>query len=200
MYMISNKKELVKTVEIVNNYLQQIQDYLGEDNSNIGKIKLPKGYIRNIKYHKNRLTFITNEIVRNNLANAFVQTDVYLWLINRISLYGIAREMTIKFAITLVGSIAETLAVTGTENLIGKKHSFYERCNRMVKLEIISEILRDRLHRLWEMRSGIHIYDISFIEYKKYKLSDYNRAVVTCKKLRRALELFHEKSKSISKS
>lgn len=195
--MISNDKELVKAVGIVNDRIQQIQDYLGEDNPDIGKIRLPKGYIRTVKHFRDRLIYISDENVRNNLAYALVQSDVYLWLINRTSLYGVAKEMTIKYAITLVGSISETLAVTGTEGLIGKNHSFCERCNRMVNLKIISERLRDQLHWLWEIRSGIHIYDISYREYKKYKLSDYNRAVAANRGLRRALELFHSKPKGL---
>ncbi len=195
--MISNDKELVKAVDIVNNRLQQIQDYLGEDNPDIGRIKLPKGYIRTVKHFRDRLIFISDENVRDNLAYALVQSDVYLWLINRTSLYGVAREMTIKSAITSAGSISETLTVTGTEGLIGKKHSFCERCNRMVDLKIISGRLRDQLHWLWEIRSGTHIYEIGYREYKKYKLSDYNRAVAASRGLIRALELFHAKPKGL---
>lgn len=36
-----------------------------------------------------------------------------------MDLYGVAREMTIKFAIALIGSISETVAVVGTEGIIG---------------------------------------------------------------------------------
>ena len=127
------------------------------------------------------------------MAYALIQSDVYLWLINRTALYGVAREMTIKFAIALIGSITETVAITGTEKIIGRKHSFCERCNRMVDLKIISSELRNNLHWLWEIRSGIHIYEIDYREYKKYRLREYNRAVSASKKLLKALEIFHAK-------
>ena len=65
--MISNDKELLKAVGTVNDCLQQIQDYLGEDNPDIGRIKLPKGYIRTVKHFRNRLIFISDKNVRKKL-------------------------------------------------------------------------------------------------------------------------------------
>ncbi len=191
--MISTDKELKQAVTLVDDRLQQIQDYLGEENPDIGRIKFPKGYIRPVRHFKDRLFFVSDENVKNNLAYALVQSDVYLWLINRIDLYGVAREMTLKFGIALVGTISETLAVAGTEGRIGKKHSFCKRCDRMVDLKIISNNLRDNLHWLWEVRSSIHIYDINYTEYKKYHLKDYNRAVKAGRRLIEALESFHAK-------
>lgn len=191
--MISNDKELARAVDIVSKHLQQIQNYLGDDISGKGRLRLPKGYIRSVEHFRTQLFFISNDNIKNNLAYALVQSDVNLWLINRTNLYGVAREMTIKFAITLVGSISETLAITGTEGLIGKKHSFCERCNRMVEHGIISSRLRDQLHWLWKMRSAIHIYEIEYREYNKYKISDYNRAVSASRSLRKSLGLFHTK-------
>lgn len=194
--MISNDKELAKAVDIVSNRLQQIQNYLGEDISGKGRIRLPKGYIRSVERFRTQLFFISNNNIKSNLAYALVQSDVNLWLINRTNLYGVAREMTIKLAITLVGSISETLTVSGTEGLIGKKHTFCERCNRMAKLGIISDRLKDELHWLWRMRSGIHIYEIDHREYKKYRISDYNRAVAASRGLRKSLGLFHSKGRA----
>ncbi len=191
--MISNDKELKLVVNTADTCLQQIQNYLGDRRDGIGRIKFPKGYIRTANHFRSQLSFVSNENVRNNLAYALIQSDVYLWLINRTSLYGVAREMTIKSAITLMGSISETLAVAGTVGIIGKKHSFCERCNRMVNKSIIKATLRDQLLWLWETRSGIHIYEIDHREYEKYKINDYNRAVNATRGLRKALGEYHSK-------
>ena len=85
--MISTDKELVNAVALVNDRLQQIQNYLGEDNPDIGRVKIPKGYIRPVKHFKDRLYFITDNTTKNNIAYALVQSDVYLWIINRMDLY-----------------------------------------------------------------------------------------------------------------
>jgi len=195
--MISTDKELVNAVALVNDRLQQIQNYLGEDNPDIGRVKIPKGYIRPVKHFKDRLYFITDNTTKNNLAYALVQSDVYLWIINRMDLYGVAQEMTLKFAIALIGSISETVAVMGTKGIIGKRHSFCKRCDRMVDLKIIGDRLRKNLHWLWEVRSNIHIYDISQTEYKKYHLKDFNRAVSTGKSLMDSLGLYHKNRKGL---
>jgi hypothetical protein len=195
--MISTDRELVNAVALVNDRLQQIQNYLGDNNPDIGRVKIPKGYIRPVKHFKDRLHFVSDNSIKTNLAYALVQSDVYLWVINRMDLYGVAREMTLKFAIALIGSISETLAVAGTDGIIGKRHSFCKRCDRMVELQIISDQLRKNLQWLWEIRSGIHIYDIGHTEYKKYNLKDFNRAVKAGRKFMDSLEVFHEKRNSL---
>ncbi|MCW8887776.1 MAG: hypothetical protein OQK25_01805, partial [Gammaproteobacteria bacterium] len=145
-----------------------------------------------VKHFKDRLHFVSDNTAKNNLAYALVQSDVYLWIINRMDLYGVAREMTLKFAIALIGSISETVAVTGTDGIIGKRHSFCKRCDRMVELQIISDRLRNSLHWLWDVRSSIHIYDIGYPEYKKYHLKDFNRAVKAGKDLMDSLGTYHK--------
>jgi len=189
--MISTDRELTNAVALVNDRLQQIQNYLGEQNPDSGRVKIPKGYIRPVQHFKDRLKFVSDETIKNNLAYALVQSDVYLWLINRMDLYGVAREMTLKFAIALIGSISETVAVAGTDGIIGQRHSFCKRCDRMVDLKIITDSLRKNLHWLWEVRSSIHIYDIDYTEHKKYHIKDYNRAVRTGKKLMNTLGTYH---------
>ena len=125
------------------------------------------------------------------MAYALIQSDVYRWLTNRTDIFGTAKEMVMKSGIALMGSICETMAIDGTKGIIGKNHSFCERCSRMVTKEIISEDLKDELHWLWKARSAIHIYEINHREHEKYKMNDYNRAIKATRELRNALDDYH---------
>jgi len=189
--LINDNTDLVNAVVIVDGYIQQIQDYLGQANNAAGKIRFPRGFIRTADHFRKELSFIKDNNIRDNLAYALIQSDVYRWLTNRTDLFGIAKEMVMKSGIALMGSICETMAIDGTKGIIGKKHSFYERCNRMVDMGFISEDLKDELHWLWETRAAIHIYDINHREYEKYKMADYNRAIKATRALRDALADYH---------
>ena len=189
--MIINDDELREAVEIVDEKIQDIQDYLGQESHADGKIRFPRKYIRTADHFRARLSFISDDNVKSNLAYALIQSDVFRWLTNRTDIYGTAKEMVMKSGIALMGSICETMAVDGTKGIVGKKHSFCERCNRMIPKGMISEELRDELHWLWESRAAIHIYEIDHREYEKYKMNDYNRAIRATRGLRHALDSFH---------
>lgn len=185
--MISDDNELKQAVAIVNEHLQKIQDYLGQNSNTDGKIRFPRNFIRTASYFRERLSFIKNKNIRDNLSYALIQSDIFRWLIERTDIYGTAQEMVMKAGIALMGSICETMSVDSTRGLIGMRHGFCERCNRMVSKGIISEELNNELHWLWEARTAIHIYEIDFREYEKYKTEDYSRAVRAARELRNAL-------------
>ncbi len=175
--MIKNDEELASAVEIINDKFREIQNYLGDSDHDLGKIKFPRRYVRTATYYRNRLPFINELHVRDNLAYALIQTDVYRWLTNRTDLFGVAREMIIKSGIALLGSVCETIAVVATRGIIGRKHSFCQRCTRMVVKNMISQEVCNELQWLWETRAAIHIYQVEDREYEKYSIADYNRAV-----------------------
>jgi len=189
--LITDNDELIEAVEIVDEHIQHIQDYLGQDNHAAGKIRFPRKFIRTADHFRKELAFIKDDNIRDNLAYALIQSDVYRWLTNRTDLFGTAKEMVMKSGIALMGSICETMAIDGTKGIIGKKHSFCERCNRMVDKGFISENLKDELHWLWETRAAIHIYEINHREHEKYKMTDYNRAIKATRGLRDALDDYH---------
>lgn len=189
--MIDNDDELQDAVEIVNQNIQEIQDYLDQDPHPQGKIRFPRRFIRTAGHFRYQLLFIDDYNVRDNLAYSLILTDIHRWLLIRTTIYGVAKEMIIKSGIALLGSICETLAVTGTRGIIGRRHSFCERCNRMVNKGIISERICEELVWLWEVRSAIHIYEIDHSEYAKYTLNDYNRAVIAMRELRKVLKEYH---------
>ena len=173
---------------MVNDNIQQIQNYLNQEYSAEGKIRFPRGFIRTASHFRRQLPFISDQHIKDNLAYAFIQSDVYRWLTNRTDLFGSAKEMIMKSGIALMGSICETLIVSYTRGEIGRKHGFCIRCDRMVEMEMISSRLRDELHWLWEARAAIHIYELDHREYEKYRMLDYNRAIRATKALRDEIE------------
>ena len=189
--MISDDDELRDAVSIVDDNIQQIQNYLGQGVHADGKIRFPRRFIRTADHFRAQLAFISNDNTRDNIAYALIQSDVYRWLTNRTDIYGTAKEMVIKSGIVLMGSISEAMAVDGTKGIIGKRHSFKERCNRMEADGIISSALKDELKWLWDARKGIHIYEITDREYDKYEMRHYNRAIKATRELRDALETYH---------
>lgn len=192
MVLISNDDELVDADAIVDEHIQQIQDYLGQASHASGKIRFPRKFIRTADHFRKQLSFIKDDNIRDNLAYALIQSDVYRWLTNRTDLFGTAKEMVMKSGIALMGSICETMAIDGTKGIIGRKHSFCERCNRMVGKRMITENLKDELHWLWEIRAAIHIYEINHREHEKYKMKDYNRAIKATRELQDSLDDYHK--------
>jgi hypothetical protein len=188
---ISNDDELTAAVAEVSEKLQAIQDYLGQDSCAHGKIRFPRGFMRTASHFRHKLFFIADRNTRDNLAYALILSDVYRWLTNRTDLYGTAREMIIKAGIVLTGSIAETIMVEYTRGSIGRRHGFYARADRMAETGMISGHLAEELKWLWEVRGGIHIYEISEREYQRYTMPQYNRAICALRSLREELELHH---------
>lgn len=189
--MIENDDQLRDALALVNEHIQAIQDYLGQRTHADGKIRFPRGFLRTAGHFRSRLVFISDSNLKKNLSYALILSDVLRWLTNRTDLAGTAKEMVIKNAIILMGSICESIAIDGTKGIIGKKHSFCERTNRMVAKGIITSDLRNELHWLWAKRTGIHIYELDHQEYDTYGLTDYNKAVSATKSLRDALVDFH---------
>lgn len=188
---IKDDDELAEVVAEVSEKLQSIQDYLGQDSCPEGKIRFPRGFIRTADHFRRKLFFIADKNARDNLAYALILSDVYRWLTNRTDLFGTAREMIIKAGIVLAGSIAETIMFEYSRGLIGRRHSFCARADRMASSGVISGHLAEELKWLWETRGGIHIYEITEREYERYTMTDYNRAIRALRALREELELHH---------
>ena len=186
--MIRNDDELREAVAVIDEKMADIQRYLGDRSHGDGKIQFPRGYIRTADHFRRQLSFIPDRHVKDNLAYALIQSDVYRWLTNRTDLYGSAREMIIKAGIALLGAICETMAVVSTRGAIGRRHSFCNRCDRMVAAGMIDQDVCDELHWLWEARAAIHIYELEEREYERYRMEDYNRAVRATRALRDALQ------------
>jgi hypothetical protein len=133
--MIADDNELKQAVAIVDEHIQQIQDYLGQDPHADGKIRFPRNFIRTASHFRERLSFIKDTNIRDNLAYALIQSDVYRWLTNRTDIFGTAKEMIIKSGIALMGSICETMAIDSTKSIIGKR-----RGTPFIYLHLLSQL------------------------------------------------------------
>lgn len=188
--MITNGTELHRAVAQVGLGIQDINDYLNAHPNESGRIRFPRGVLRTAAFIRSHLRFLEDQTLKINVSYAMMLYDVLKWLLTRTDLAGTARDMVIKNAIVLLGSIAESLAVGGTAGVIGKKHKFKARTERMVQHEIISEELKVELDWLWDTRGGIHIYEMEGSEYDRYTIDDYERARRTAQKLRDALDVY----------
>ena len=175
---ISNEKELMDAVSLASSNLQMIQDYLVENPKLISKsqIRFPRGFIRPATLLRDRLPFIEDTNLKSNLSYNMMLTDINHWIITRTDLSGTALEMVIKWQIAIMTAISEAIIKDVTKEKIGKSNKFYERCTKMVKLNIISESLKVELQWLWDIRRNIHIGEIDGSEYQKYGTKDYMRA------------------------
>lgn len=195
--MITNDTELEAKINNLNVLIQEVQNYIGPDDpekyeERKYKIRFPRSYIRSAITFRSKLGFIKDAVIKNNIAYTLIQTDLFCWLLNRTDLIGTLREMIIKSCIIKMSSIAETCAMHATDKKIGKDVSFEKRCKRMTKAGIIDEELKDNLIWLWRTRKAIHIYLLDYTEYKKYKDSDYDKAVITTRTLVQKLNEFYE--------
>lgn len=180
---ISNDEELSKAVEYVNRQLQDIQNYLGRKSVATPKIRFPRGYLRNASDFRSRLSFIKDENLKKNISYTLILIDVLNWLINRTDIYGSAKEMVIKNTLVLLASISESFCVVATKGMVGKKKSFKIRTNIMLENNIIDVSLKEELQWLWNIRDGIHFYELDHMEHGKYKMNDYNKAILAVRNL-----------------
>jgi hypothetical protein len=190
--MINDQAELVAAVDEVGILIQEISDYLNDHPEVAGAVRFPRGYIRTAARFRRGLTFIHNDTVLRNLSYAFMLHDVFRWILTRTDLSGTARDMVVKNTIVLIGSIVETLARAATAGIIGAKHNFKERTERMVGRGIITQPLKTELDWLWDTRSGIHIYLMQDSEYDRYRIADYERAKDAAGQLLVALRTYHD--------
>lgn len=192
MVEITSDAELRASKALIDEHLQGIQDYLGHHDHAGGKVRFPRGYLRPVGHFYQQLRFVDDKGLRRNLCYALVLSDVLRWIINRTDLWGLPKEMVSKIGIVVMGAICESIAINGTRGLIGRRHAFCARVELMVNHKIITEDLRDELQWLWQKRCAIHIHDVSYLEYGRYNVGDYNRAVRATRDLRKALEAFRD--------
>jgi len=177
--MISNKSSLAESVGTVNILLQEIVNYIKINPDNYEKfkykIKVPTGIIRNVYYDLwPEFKFLKTEALIKNISYLFIQSDFYLWLLNRTSIIGTLREMIIKSGIHAMASIAESLVNKYATN---KSKSFDKQVNNIRTRGLIDDKLKNDLKWLWEIREGIHLELLKTSELSKYKKLQYERAI-----------------------
>lgn len=186
---ITSEAELLRVANQVGNGLAAIQAYLGDRNSEVGKVRFPPGYIRKANTIRAQLWFLRDETIRRNLAYAHIQSDTLRWLLNRTALTGTAREMIIKESICLAAAICESITkiVCRQERLCGETRGFKPRCDTLRTHDAISEVTSNELKWLWDFRQNEHIFMAPDWEYGYYKMTDCNRAIRALRALKKEL-------------
>jgi len=168
-------QRLQDKLQIVNEGIQEISDFLSpgpSENEKYLKICFPSGYIRNADTFRNGLGCIEDNNIKSNIAYSLILSDLNTWLLNRTTIQGVLKEMIIKNEIHLMASICETIIF----NKVGKRTGYNKQVEKMFQNKMISEEARDGLHWLWEIRRGIHLFDLDEKEFDKYTLEDFTKS------------------------
>jgi hypothetical protein len=187
--MIRNDEELQAIVNRVSQDLSDIQEYLGDQESDAAKIRFPRGYLRAAVVFQQRLEFLRNDTLKRNISYSLILSDVLRWIINRTDLGMVAREMVIKEGICLMAAIAESLTkeISAQEQICGNRNGYEKRCKRLNVAGFISDSTESELKWLWATRQNEHLFLATDREMGRYALADYNRAVLAVQALENEL-------------
>ena len=178
----SVKDSLIEKMGTANQLLQEINDALGRETSEIEKdlkLRFPRGYIRTADEFRNMFQCVKDDTMKSNIAYQLILSDVFSWLLNRTDLFGTSKEMLIKYEIALMSSVAESLLVIFA---IGEK-SYRSRLAYLVNNKIITRKVGIELWWLWKFRKGIHLFEIDVKEHQKYKEEHFDRAVIAVRNM-----------------
>jgi hypothetical protein len=173
---------LVEKMLTVNTLLQEVNDTLGPNESELEKelkLRFPRGYIRTANDFRKRLICVKNSTLKSNIAYQLMLSDLFSWLINRTDLFGTVKEMLIKYEVANMASIAETLTVIFTS----KNKSLKDRLQMLLKNDKITGDTAKEVWWLWKFRQGIHLFEIAEQEYNKYEEQHFDRAAITVRRL-----------------
>lgn len=190
--MIENDDELLKVSNDISEKLQQIHDYLNDRNHPNGKIKFPRGYLRKCVDHRRKYMFVSDHILRSNIAYTLLQTDLFRWLLNRTDIFGQAKEMIIKKEISAIGAIIESITKCYLHGRRGGGQSFKYRSNVLFEEGIISEELKEKINWVWDVRNSEHLNLLEQREWGVYEMKDCNKAIRTLHELRDSLNHHYE--------
>jgi len=187
--MIKNDTDLIKVVSEINDRIQAVHDYLGDQNHEHAKIRFPRGYLRTCATHRHKYDFLGDRILQSNIAYAKLTTDIFRWLLNRTDISMVANEMIIKQGISIIGNVVESVVKEVMRGKAGggNKQNFKKKVETLFENRTISAQLKDELYWLWDVRNNVHLMLLEEREIGKYKIKDYNRAVMALQNLRVAL-------------
>lgn len=186
--MIENDQQLSDAVTRVSADLQDIQNYLGQNNHQDAKVRFPRGFIRTAAHFRQRFNFLNDEVLKRNVAYTLILSDVYRWLLNRTDISRTAKEMIIKEGICLVGSICESVTKDALTGIVSKKKGYKDRTKYLRDNGVIDEELKIELDWVWDTRNNEHLFLVEIREHEHYRLADYNRAILALRKVRDRLD------------
>ena len=187
--MIENAQQLRAAVNEAGGLIQEISDYLAQhpEHQRIARLRFPRGYIRTAYYTRQRLEFVQNEVLRRNVSYAIMTHDVLRWLAFRTDIAGQAKEMLIKEAVCLIGTVCESISIFPGEQGLGRNAGFRNRVRRLRDLNVLDDPAVELLEWLWDKRNQEHLYDLPFREWGHYVEADWLRSVEAYQTLTGAL-------------
>ncbi|MGI9302686.1 MAG: hypothetical protein ACR2RB_08270 [Gammaproteobacteria bacterium] len=173
---IRNDAELEAAVTQASRLLQEIQDYVGRDQTPKARVRFPRGYLRTTAQARQRLSFLPGSNLKSNVSYTMMLSDVQHWVLSRTDLAGTAKDMVIKLQLFLLGSIVESVTTTVVH---GNGGSYKGRTKHLKRKGIISEKLRSELDWLWDIRNRIHLFGLDNTEWLStdYTIQNHNRGV-----------------------
>lgn len=184
---------LQKIVDRISTDLQELEERLKTEGDRQVKIRFPRGYLRKAEFFRKQYWFIRDDNLQRNIAYSLILSDVYRWLLNRMDLWGTAREMIIKESVCLIGCLCESITKDAARGICNKKASFKRRTAAMVEHDMISTKLKRAMDALWDWRNREHLFLLDEWEYGKYALKHYNDAICTLRALRESLDAHFSK-------
>jgi hypothetical protein len=176
---IENTSQLTAAVAEASRLIQEISDYANENPAveHVARVRFPIGFLPTADQHRQELRFVPDVLVRRNLSYALMTHDVLRWMVTRTTITGQARDMLIKEAICLIGSVCETLTIWKGQQGLGSAKSFAHRVERLRGMEVIDARAETDLLWVWEIRCREHIAGVALQEWDHYTMDQWRRAV-----------------------
>lgn len=168
--------ELRDVVSEANWALQRLQAMVGREERQAAKITFPRGYLRELGRWRTALRFVRNAQVRDSVADTLMMHDVQTWVLKRTDLAGHARDMIVKGAIGVLGSVAEAVLIDATSPPMGQRQRFASRLTRLCAEGVIAKNLAEDLEWLWDIRNRQHLHALAAREFDVYTSDDHPRA------------------------
>jgi len=165
--------------------LQKIEGIYPQDSSNSLQIKIPfpLGVLGKVEDFMKELSFLSDKILKRNLAYHLLLADFYKWFLDRFNILFTGQEMLIKEAIGLYGRICAAVVA----NISGRK-GFMPGVKDISKNRIIDDILKEDLEWLWNTRCKEHIENLKEVEYEKYSLENFEKAILIWERLKKSCQ------------
>jgi hypothetical protein len=181
-------REMREVAVEANSAIQQLQGMAGRERRDAAEIAFPRGYLLTISRWRFALQFVRSALVRNSVADTLMMHDVQAWVLYRTDLTAHARDMLVKSAIGVLGSIAEALLIDSTSPPMGKRRKFASRVEMLEEEGVLQKTAADDLRWLWEIRNRQHLHALTAREFDVYTSTDHPRAEATAAALILALQ------------
>jgi len=180
---ITTDAELATAIKQADDLIQAMHDYAGRDFTKGWKLRFPRGYVRTAEAQRQRLSFLANGVLKDNIAYTLILSDTTHWLLVRTDVSGTIKEQLIKLHLFLLGALVESITKVHLKGKCGK--GYKERIAYLLDQNSINQSLKGDLDWLWDMRNNMHLFLVTNSEYScpDYTTANHNRAVRAFKSL-----------------